>query len=144
MLEPPPFLKDPFYEYKEPPKIYPDYEWEDSYPGTLKPGTKKTAHELDDVMAEWEGKENENVMAFPQDELIHIPLKPPEDILAFLARRGILDTADDAAERAPEVAGDALLDDEFDLEGEESEGFIAEGQLLDTKDQGATMSDFMT
>ena len=49
--------------YSVPPlqKPYSDYEWDDSYPGTLKPGTLKENIDLDEAFEMWEGRENANM-----------------------------------------------------------------------------------
>jgi len=143
MVEPP--FPHPFYDAQKLQKAYSDYVWDPDYPGTLPPGTRKEKYDLDEVLEMWDGKENPNVFEYSQDELVHIPLKPPEDILTWLDRRGLLDREDDEAEEA-EVGGDTLLDEEFDLEESDEasgEGFAAETPLLDAKEQGATMSDFL-
>jgi len=51
---------------------------------------------------------------------------------------------DDESSEAESEDAESVHSDFVSVEGDESEGFIAEGQLLDSKDQGATMSDFMT
>mmetsp|Transcript_7719 Transcript_7719/g.13127 ORF Transcript_7719/g.13127 Transcript_7719/m.13127 type:complete len:84 (+) Transcript_7719:2-253(+) len=83
-------------------------------------------------------------MPLDEDELIHIPLKPPEDILGFLERKGLLDKSEDDPVDAP-APDSGLLDEEFDLDdGDEAEAtWSSESPLLEQKEQGATMSDFM-
>ena len=75
-------------------------------------------------------------------QFIHLPLKPPEGILEWLDRKGLLSDDEDESgdDLSQEDAG--MLDEEFDLEGGDEEA-ITDASLLDPKDLGATMSDFM-
>ena len=108
------------YEVPPIPKPFSDYEWDDSYPGTMRPGLRTENRELDDVLEDWEEKENGNVMELPRDQLWQVPLKPPEDILTWLARIGLLDESDDGDDSTR--ADSSLLDDEFDLDGSDVAG----------------------
>ena len=146
MLEPPFPLP---YEVPPLPKAYSDYEWDDSYPGTFKPGKREEMYSTQDVFDLWEGKENPACIELRQDELWAVPTPPPEDILSWLDRIGLLsdegEETDDGQEK--EITADSsLLDDEFDLEdGEDGEGaeVAINDQILETKESGATMSDFL-
>lgn len=137
------------YEMPKQDKVFPDYEWDDDYPGTFKPGKRPEMYSLDDVFALWEGKENPACIELPQDELWEVPTSPPEDILSWLERIGLLD--DEAGEGDDTMDKDlstdsSLLEDEFDLEDGETEGtpeLALSEQILDTKEPGVTMSDFM-
>lgn len=137
------------YEIPQLPKVYSDYEWDDSYPGTFKPGLRTEMYSLDDVFELWEGKENPACIELRQDQLWAVPTAPPEDILSWLDRIGLLsddeeEGSDDAEEK--ELSADSsLLDDEFDLEEGEGEGtdMAISDQILETKESGATMSDFL-
>ena len=95
-LQEPPFP----LPYSVPPlqKPYSDYVWDDSYPGTLKPGTLKENIDLDEAFEMWEGRENANMMELPQDELWQVPMPPPEDILSWLNRIGLLQETPDEDE----------------------------------------------
>lgn len=75
-------------------------------------------------------------------QFIHIPLKPPEGILEWLERKGLLSEEEDETidDFSAEDAG--MLDEEFDLE-ESDEDTVTDASMLDPKDMGATMSDFM-
>ena len=116
LLEPPFELP---YEVPRQPKPFSDYEWDPSYPGTFKPGLTRENKNLDEVLAAWEGKENPAALQMPRDQLWQVPLAPPEDILSWLGRVGLLkdDDADDNEEENL-GGGDSLLDDEFDLDEE--------------------------
>lgn len=74
--------------------------------------------------------------------MIHIPLKPPEGILEWLDRKGLLSDEEDAASDEVSAEDAGMLDEEFDLE-ESDEDTVTDAALLDPKDMGATMSDFM-
>ena len=118
----PRLLEPPFelpYEVPRQPKPFSDYEWDPSYPGTFKPGLTRENKNLDEVLAAWEGKENPAALQMPRDQLWQVPLAPPEDILSWLGRVGLLkdDDADDNEEENL-GGGDSLLDDEFDLDEE--------------------------
>ena len=78
-------------------------------------------------------------------QVLHIPLKPPEGILEWLDRKGLLSHMDDEPADGPTPGDGGMLDEEFDLEegDEEGTGVISDPSLLDQKDMGATMSDFM-
>ena len=56
------------------------------------------------------------MIAYPSQ----VPLKPPEDILTWLARIGLLDESDDGDDSTR--ADSSLLDDEFDLDGSDVAG----------------------
>jgi hypothetical protein len=75
-------------------------------------------------------------------QLIHIPLKPPEGILEWLDRKGLLSEEDDGAVEGLPGDDAGMLDEEFDLE-ESDEDTITDASVLDPTDMGATMSDFM-
>lgn len=75
-------------------------------------------------------------------QFIHIPLKPPEGILEWLERKGLLSEEDDGTFEDVSTEDAGMLDEEFDLE-ESDEDSITDASLLDPKDTGATMSDFM-
>lgn len=126
---PPQLLDQPLplpYEIPKMEKPFADYEWDPTFPGSFKPGTRRENRDLDDVLAEWEGKENPACMEMPQDQLWQVPLAPPEDILSWLQRIGLLEDDEAAGEEADFVGrGDSLLEDEFDLD----EDAIAEGGL---------------
>ena len=47
--------------------------------------------DLDEVLEEWKDKENPACMELPQDQLWQVPLAPPEDILSWLKRIGLLE-----------------------------------------------------
>ena len=101
------------------PKPFADYEWDPEFPGSFKPGTRGENQNLDEVLAEWEGRDNPACMQLPQDQLWQVPLAPPEDILSWLKRIGLLEE-EDALQDEEEMLGrgDSLLDDEFDLDEE--------------------------
>ena len=63
------------YEVPPIPKPFSDYEWDDSYPGTMKPGLRNENRQLDDVLQDWEDKENGNVMELPRDQLWQVPAR---------------------------------------------------------------------
>ena len=142
MQEPPTKENDPFYAEVPAPRAFSDYEWDESFPGTLKPGLAKDNYDMDEVMQAWEGKEFEAVLELSMDEQFHVPIKPPERILDWLERVGLLSDEDEDAPQPDDekLSTSGLLDEEFDLEGEE----MVEPPILDiAKDQGATMSDFL-
>ena len=140
-LQEPPFP----LPYSVPPlqKPYSDYVWDDSYPGTLKPGTLKENIDLDEAFEMWEGRENANMMELPQDELWQVPMPPPEDILSWLNRIGLLQETPDEDEES--LADSSLLDEEFDLDDEDSDSKapLQDSVIESSQEQGATMSDFM-
>ena len=49
-----------------------------------------------------------------------VPLAPPEDILSWLKRIGLLEEEKVEEEEEALSRGDSLLDDEFDLDDEEA------------------------
>jgi hypothetical protein len=105
------------YDIPPQPKPFADYEWDDDFPGTFKPGNKGENYNLDDVLEMWEGKENPACMELPQDQLWQVPLAPPEDILSWLKRIGLMEEEETNTEEDGSLArGDSLLDDEFDLD----------------------------
>ena len=69
------------YEGPAMPNVYSDYEYDPAFPGSLKPGSRIENRELDAVLEDWKDRPNPNCMQLPQDMLIHVPLKPPEEIL---------------------------------------------------------------
>jgi hypothetical protein len=87
MVEPPFQLP---YEIPEIPKAYSDYEWDDNYPGTFKPGKREENYPLDKVFELWKDRENPAAIELRTDELWAVPLAPPEDILGWLERIGLL------------------------------------------------------
>ena len=91
----------------------------------------------------WEGRENANMMELPQDELWQVPMPPPEDILSWLNRIGLLQETPDEDEES--LADSSLLDDEFDLDDEDSDSKapLQDSVIESSQEQGATMSDFM-
>lgn len=149
MMEPP--FPLPF-EIPDLPKQYSDYEWDDGYPGTLKPGKREEMYSLEAAFKLWEGKENPACIELRQDELWEVPIPPPEDILSWLDRIGLLSDEVDEVDEVLEKdfsTEPSLLEDEFDLEDGDVEG-DGDGtemglgdQILDTKEVGATMSDFL-
>lgn len=86
----------------------------------------------------WEGRDNPACTILPQDQLWQVPLGPPEDILSWLTRIGLLQ--DDEAEESEDGAtrGESLLEDEFDLD-EDAAPTVVGG----TDERGAVMSDDM-
>ena len=129
-LQEPPFPLP--YDVPPQPKPFSDYEWDPTFPGTFKPGTARGEnHNLESVLAIWEGKENPACMELPQDQLWQVPLAPPEDILSWLKRINLLE--EDAAYQEEENLGrsDSLLDDEFDLDSmEEDSDFPSESESV--------------
>ena len=114
MQEPPSPLpyKVPAYE-----KPFADYEWDETYPGSFKPGTRSENYDLDVVLEMWEGRENPAAMELPQDQLWQVPLAPPEDILSWLQRIGLMEEKEEGdGEEEENLRTDSLLDDEFDLD----------------------------
>eukprot|EP00966_Prymnesium_polylepis_P017930 413716-Prymnesium_polylepis.1 len=101
--------------YEDPPlpKVYSDYEWDPDYPGTFKPGKREEMYSLQNVFDMWEGKENPACIELRQDELWEVPLAPPEDILSWLERIGLLVDDDDGDETQEKelTAESSLLDD---------------------------------
>ena len=71
-------------------------------------------------------------------------LKPPERILDWLARKGLLSEPEQEGEEGAR-AESGLLDEEFDLdEADEEGGGMGDAPLIDQKELGgATMSDFL-
>ena len=103
-------------------------------PGTFKPGKRKENYPLDDVLEMWEGRENPAATFLPQDQLWQVPLAPPEDILSWLSRIGLLQTDEpEDGDQAPR--GDSLLEDEFDLDED------GDAVLGVSEPEGAMMSD---
>jgi len=104
--------------YEVPPleKPFADYEWDDSFPGTFKPGTRGENYDFDTVLEMWDGKDNPACTELPQDQLWQVPLAPPEDILSWLSRIGLLEEEETREEEEVTARGDSLLDDEYDLE----------------------------
>lgn len=116
MLEPPFPLP---YNVPEMPKPFSDYEWDPAFPGSFKPGLAGENYDLDVVLEMWEGRENPACMQLPQDQLWQVPNAPPEDILSWLGRIGLLEEEETGKdEEEPLERGDSLLDDEFDLDEE--------------------------
>ena len=74
------------------------------------------------------------VTFLPQDQLWQVPLAPPEDILSWLSRIGLLQTDEpEDGDQAPR--GDSLLEDEFDLDED------GDAVLGVSEPEGAMMSD---
>ena len=114
LLEPP--FKLP-YDVPPLPKPFADYEWDPSFPGTFKPGTRGENADIDEVLERWKDRDNPACMELPQDQLWQVPLAPPEDILSWLQRIGLLESEAAAGEEEESLGrGDSLLDDEFDLD----------------------------
>ena len=113
-LQEPPFPLP--YEVPEQEKPFADYVWDPDFPGTFKPGTRGENYDLDVVLEMWKDKENPACMELPQDELWQVPLAPPEDILSWLGRIGLLEEEEAEEEEEISSRGDSLLDDEFDLD----------------------------
>ena len=103
------------YEVPKQEKPFADYEWDDSFPGTFKPGTRGENQDLAEVLEMWKDRENPACMELPQDQLWQVPLAPPEDILSWLNRIGLLAEEDETLEEE-KTRGDSLLEDEFDLD----------------------------
>ena len=57
------------YEVPPLPKPFADYEWDDSYPGSFKPGTRGENQDLDVVLEQWKDRENPACVQLPQDAL---------------------------------------------------------------------------
>jgi hypothetical protein len=57
------------YEVPPLPKPFADYEWDPSFPGTFKPGTRGENQDLDAVLEAWKDRENPACMQLPQDAL---------------------------------------------------------------------------
>jgi hypothetical protein len=125
---PPRLQEPPFplpYDVPKMPKPFSDYEWDPTFPGTFKPGMRGENHDLEDVLAMWEGRDNPACMELPQDQLWQVPLAPAEDILSWLGRIGLLEKDEDSAEEEESFnRGDSLLDEEFDLD---EDALMAEG-----------------
>ena len=106
-----------------------------SDPGTFKPGKRSENCDLEDVLKDWEGRDNPSATFLPQDQLWQVPLAPPEDILSWLSRIGLLEEEEeDGEESMPQ--GDSLLEDEFDLDDDGSASLLSA-----VEPEGATMSD---
>jgi hypothetical protein len=82
-------------------KPFADYEWDDDFPGTMKPGKRRENYELDEVLEAWEGRDNPACLELPQDVLFQVPMAPPEDILSWLERIGLLDDEEVRTDRPP-------------------------------------------
>ena len=84
----------------------------------------------------WEGRDNPACTILPSDELWHVPLGPPEDILSWLQRINLLESSEmvDGEEAAPR--GDSLLEDEFDLDEDANAGVMGANEP-----EGVVMSD---
>ena len=113
MLEPPPLP----YEVPKMPKPFADYEWDQDWPGTFKPGKRAEQFTTEDVLDMWEGRDNPACLELPRDQQWQVPLAPPEDILSWLSRIGLLeDDPMDQDSQDGQPRGDSLLEDEFDLD----------------------------
>ena len=51
------------------PKPFSDYEYDPSYPGSFKPGTRGENQDLDKVLEDWKDRDNPACMQLAQDEL---------------------------------------------------------------------------
>ena len=51
------------------PKPFSDYEYDPSYPGSFKPGTRGENQDLDQVLEDWKDRDNPACMQLAQDEL---------------------------------------------------------------------------
>lgn len=120
------------------PKPFADYEWDDDFPGTFKPGKRGENRDLEDVLADWENRDNPACMQLPQDQLWQVPLAPAEDILSWLARIGLLEEEEDEGEQDGVPRSDGLLEDEFDLDDEEDSAVLSTAL---PESRGATLSD---
>jgi hypothetical protein len=139
-------LESPYklpYDVPSMPKPFADYEWDDSFPGTFKPGTRRENYELDDVLEMWEGRENPACVEIPQDQLWQVPLPPPEDIVSWLARIGLLEEDEDEAgeDGSPTRSGEIELGEEFDLDEDDDAAVKFESDELGGDNIGATLSD---
>ena len=71
-------------------KPFSDYKWDPDHPGSMPPGIAREMYEIEDVEAMWEGRDNPACTEYPSDQYIEDPRKPPEDMLAWLDRIGML------------------------------------------------------
>jgi len=125
MLELPKGFKLP-YEVPPQQKPFSDYEWDPSYPGTFKPGTRGENYDFEEVEKMWEGRDNPAALQLPQDVPWQIPLAPPEDILSWLDRIGLLVKSEDI-EEDPGTRGERdRVEEDFDLDDENQEEFDLE------------------
>ena len=92
--------------------------------GKLKPGTLKENINLDEAFEMWEGLRTQHDGA-AAGQLWQVPM-PPEDIPSWLNRIGLLQETPD--EDVESLADSSLLDDEFDLDDEDSTEGAAAGQ----------------
>ena len=88
-------------------------------------------------MEMWEGRDNPACLELPQDQLWQVPLAPPEDILSWLSRIGLLADDEDAEDPAAPRNADMLLDDEYDLDEMDE----ADGEDLGVSSKGSEMVD---
>ena len=58
---------------------------------------------------------------------MQVPLAPPEDILSWLKRIGLLEEEKVEEEEEALSRGDSLLDDEFDLDDEDAMAMDGQG-----------------
>ena len=137
MLEPP--LPLP-YEVPKMPKPFADYEWDDDWPGTFKPGKRPEQYTTEKVLEMWEGRDNPACFEIPVDQAWHVPLAPAEDILSWLSRIGLLEDDESTEQREQDGSprGDSLLEDEFDLDDESAAVTIPDAQA---EAGGVTLSD---
>ena len=118
------------YELPPQPKPFSDYEWDESFPGSFKPGLRGENYDLEDVLEMWEGRDNPACMELPQDQLWQVPLAPPEDILSWLSRIGLLDNGEAGQDDEENLGrGDSLLDDTFDLDDVDDDEGTAESGM---------------
>ena len=118
-----------------------DYVWDDSYPGTPKPGTLKENIDLDEAFEMWEGREREHDGAAAGRAVAGADAAGGHPELAQPDRAA----AGDPDEDEESLADSSLLDDEFDLDDEDSDSKapLQDSVIESSQEQGATMSDFM-
>jgi hypothetical protein len=105
------------YELPKDDRTYADYYWDKDYPGTMAPGMRKEGMPLEEVLEYWEGRENGAVDIYPRDERIDLPIRPPEDIVDWLHRIGLIqEPEEDEDLPGVNLNKDSLLSDEFDLD----------------------------
>ena len=123
------------YTVPDQPKPFSDYEWDPAFPGTFKPGTRGENQDIDQVLEDWKDRDNPACMQLPQDQLWQVPLAPPEDILSWLKRIGLMVEEDDGQQQEEALGrGDSLLDDEFDLDEDGIDESATASGALDSLD----------
>ena len=86
----------------------------------------------------WKDRDNPACAELPQDQLWQVPLAPPEDILSWLGRVGLLEDEEGEEEEDGGSRSDSLLDDEFDLDEDADSAGVLAGS---SEPEGAMMSD---